>query len=93
VDTLQVSADSAPKLLCAGGNWKARLVLNSLFSLLIFFEIAFLCSCCCPGTFSIDHGGLEVRDSSVFASQVLQLKSCTTIILRLEVSSITPESI
>jgi hypothetical protein len=32
----------------------------------------------CPGTHSIDQAGLELRDPSVSASQVPELKACPT---------------
>jgi hypothetical protein len=37
-----------------------------------------LCSPGCPGTPSVDQAGLELRNSSAFASQALGLKVCTT---------------
>jgi hypothetical protein len=38
-----------------------------------------LCSLGCPGTHSaVDQAGLELRNPPVSASQVLELKACTT---------------
>jgi hypothetical protein len=39
----------------------------------------FLHSSGCPGIHSVDQGGLELRDLSASASQVLGSKACTTI--------------
>jgi hypothetical protein len=43
-----------------------------------FFETGFLCSPGCPGTHSVDQGGLELRNPPASASQVLGLKACAT---------------
>jgi hypothetical protein len=37
-----------------------------------------LCSPGCPGTYSVDQAGFELRNSPASASQVLGLKACTT---------------
>jgi hypothetical protein len=39
-----------------------------------FFETGFLC----PGTYSVDQAGLELRNLPASASQVLGLKACAT---------------
>jgi hypothetical protein len=54
------------------------------FCLLLFFFFNFfrdrvsLCSPGCPGTYSVDQAGLELRNSPASASQVLGLKACAT---------------
>jgi hypothetical protein len=45
------------------------------------FNTVFLCALCstgCPGTYSIDQAGLNLRNLTASASQVLGLKACTT---------------
>ncbi|EDL12147.1 mCG145184, partial [Mus musculus] len=51
-----------------------------LFSrfLFVFRDRVSLCSPGCPGTHSVDQAGLELRNSSASASQVLGLKACAT---------------
>lgn len=49
------------------------------FFFLWFFEIGFfLDSHGCPGIFSVDRTGLELRDPPTSASRVLELQVCTT---------------
>ena len=43
-----------------------------------FQDRVFLCSPGCPGPHSVEEAGLELRDSSASASQVLGLKVCAT---------------
>jgi hypothetical protein len=61
------------------------LKLGVFFSFLFFFffplvfrDRVSLCSPGCPGTHSIDQAGLELRNLSASASQVLGLKASTT---------------
>ena len=42
----------------------------------IYLETVFLCNPGCPGTYSIDQAGLELRDQPASASQELGLKVC-----------------
>jgi hypothetical protein len=51
---------------------------NSFCLFVCFRDRVSLCSPGCPGTHSIDQAGLELRNSSASASQVLGLKACTT---------------
>ena len=44
----------------------------------VFQDRVFLCSLGCPGTFSGDQTGLELRDLPVAASRVLILKVYST---------------
>jgi hypothetical protein len=44
----------------------------------VFRDRVSLCSPGCPGTHSLDHVGLELRNPLASASQVLGLKSCAT---------------
>jgi hypothetical protein len=46
----------------------------------VFFETGFLCVALagCPGTHFVDQAGLELRNPTPSASQVLGLKACTT---------------
>ena len=49
------------------------------FSYLIFFrDRVSLCITGRPGSHSVDQAGLEFRNPSAFASQVLGLKDCTS---------------
>jgi hypothetical protein len=48
------------------------------FWILVFQDRVSLCSPCCLGTHSVDQAGLELRNPSASASQVLGLKACTT---------------
>jgi hypothetical protein len=41
-----------------------------------FQDRVFLCSPDCPGTHFVDQAGLELRNLTAFASQVLGLKVC-----------------
>ena len=43
-----------------------------------FLDRVSLCSPGCPGSHSVDHAGLELRDMPVSASTVLGLKACVT---------------
>ena len=45
---------------------------------LFFQDRVSLCSPGCPGTHSVDQAGLELRNLPASASQVLELKVCTT---------------
>ena len=49
-----------------------------LFIFLIFWDRVSLYSPGCPGTYSVDQSGLELRNPPASASQVLGLKACTT---------------
>jgi hypothetical protein len=49
-----------------------------LFVCLFFRDRVSLCSSACPGTHSVDQAGLELRNMPASASQVLELKVCTT---------------
>jgi hypothetical protein len=46
--------------------------------LFCFRDRVSLCSPGCPGTYSVDQAGLELRTPPAFASQVLGLKACAT---------------
>jgi hypothetical protein len=51
----------------------------SLFGcLFVFSRGVSLCSLGCPGTHSVDQAGLELRNPSASASQVLGLMACAT---------------
>jgi hypothetical protein len=55
------------------------LVYRSFVCLFVcFLDRASLCSPGCPGTHSVDQAGLELRNLPASASQVLELKACTT---------------
>jgi hypothetical protein len=45
---------------------------------LVFRDSVFLCSPGCLGTHFVDQAGLELRNLSASASQVLGLKACAT---------------
>jgi hypothetical protein len=45
---------------------------------LVFRDRVSLCSPDCPGTYSVDQAGLELRNPPASASQVLRLKACAT---------------
>jgi len=49
-----------------------------LFIYLVFRDRVFLCSPGCPGTHFVDEAGLELRNPTASASQVLGLKACAT---------------
>nr|AGI56043.1 hypothetical protein P98-I [Mus musculus] len=49
-----------------------------LFFFLFFRDRVSLYSLGCPGTHFVDQAGLELRNPSVSASQVLGLKACAT---------------
>jgi hypothetical protein len=49
-----------------------------LFYFIYFLDRVSLCSPGCPGTHSVDQAGLEIRNPSDTASQVLGLKVCAT---------------
>jgi hypothetical protein len=51
--------------------------LGSCF-VFVFQDRVSLCSLGCPGIYSVDQAGLELRDLSASASRVLGLKVCTT---------------
>jgi hypothetical protein len=42
----------------------------------LFFKTWFLCSLGCPGTYSVDQAGLELRNLPASVSPVLGLKVC-----------------
>jgi hypothetical protein len=48
------------------------------FPPLVFRDRVSLYSPGCPGTHSVDQAGLELRNPSASASQMLGLKACTT---------------
>ena len=48
------------------------------FVFLVFRDRVSLCSPGCPGTDSVDQAGLELRNSTASATQVLGLKACAT---------------
>jgi hypothetical protein len=56
----------------------ADCILLFFFLFLVFRDRVSLCSPGCPGTHFVDQAGLELRNSSASASQVLGLKACTT---------------
>jgi hypothetical protein len=49
-----------------------------LFGWLVFQDRVSLCSPGCTGTHFVDQAGLELRNPSASASQVLGLKACAT---------------
>jgi hypothetical protein len=49
-----------------------------LFCFLGFRDRVSLCSPGCPGTHSVGQAGLELKNPPATASQVLELKACTT---------------
>jgi hypothetical protein len=51
-----------------------------VFFVFLFFlqDRVSLCSPGCPGTHSVDHAGLKLRNPPASASQVLGLKACAT---------------
>jgi hypothetical protein len=49
--------------------------------LFVCFDRVSLRSPGCPGTHSVDQAGLEFRNLPAFASRVLGLKACTTVVL------------
>jgi hypothetical protein len=49
-----------------------------LFFVFVFQDRVSLCSPGCPGTHFVDQAGLELRNPTASASQVLGLKACTT---------------
>jgi hypothetical protein len=52
--------------------------LPSLDFIFFFQDRVSLCTAGCPGTHSVDHVGLKLRDLPASASSVLGLKACTT---------------
>jgi hypothetical protein len=50
-----------------------------LFIYLFIFGFSRQGSPGCPGTYSVDQAGLELRNPPAFASRVLGLKACNTI--------------
>jgi hypothetical protein len=54
------------------------LLIDWLIDWLIFWDRVSLYSPGCPGTYSVDQAGLELRNSPASASQVLGLKACAT---------------
>ena len=66
----------------AYGSWLNLSVFVCLFFffffLLVFQDRVSLYSPGCPGTYSVDQAGLELRNLSASASQVLGLKVCPT---------------
>jgi hypothetical protein len=49
-----------------------------VFFVVVFRDRVSLYSLGCPGTHSVDQAGLKLRNSPASASQVLELKACTT---------------
>uniref|UniRef100_A0A8C6I9J9 Translationally-controlled tumor protein n=1 Tax=Mus spicilegus TaxID=10103 RepID=A0A8C6I9J9_MUSSI len=71
------------KHVMAGAVDRIKHILSNFLSFLFFFFLVFrdrvsLCSSGCPGTHSVDQGGLELRNPPASASRVLGLKACTT---------------
>jgi hypothetical protein len=64
-------------------NWLHSFLLLLFVCLFVFVFVCqdrvSLCSPGCPGTHSVGHAGLELRNLTVPAFQVLGLKACTTI--------------
>jgi hypothetical protein len=61
------------------GRSRLGVEVNSEVSVCLFvFKTGFLCSPGCPGTYSVDQAGLELRNPPASASQVLGLKACAT---------------
>jgi hypothetical protein len=59
--------------------WQKAPVILFLFFCFLFFVFRdrfSLCSPGCPGTYSVDGAGLELRNPPASASQVLGLKAC-----------------
>jgi hypothetical protein len=52
--------------------------LSFFFFFFFFQDRVFLYSLGCPGTYSVDHAGLELRNPPASASQVLGLKAFAT---------------
>ena len=50
----------------------------SFIFLMVFRDRVSLYFCGCPGTHSVDHAGLELRNLPSSASHVLGLKACAT---------------
>jgi hypothetical protein len=57
--------------------------LSSVIIIIIIIIIITLCSPGCPGTHSVDQAGLKLRNLPASASQVLGLKACLSILLKL----------
>jgi hypothetical protein len=57
---------------------KGSLSLSLFFLFFVFRDRVSLYSSDCPGTHSVDHTGLELRNLPASASQVLGLKACTS---------------
>jgi hypothetical protein len=53
-------------------------LVYGLVLVLVFQDRVSLCSPGCPGTRSVDHVGLKLRNPPTSASQVLGLKACAT---------------
>ena len=53
-------------------------VLFFVFCFLFFPDRVSLCNPCCPGTHSVDQAGIELRNVTASATQVLGLKACAT---------------
>jgi hypothetical protein len=49
---------------------------------LFFQDRVSLCSPGCPGTHSVDQDGLKLRNPPASASQVLEVKLCTTMVFK-----------
>jgi hypothetical protein len=59
--------------------WQNVAKINeNFFFWLVFPDRVSLYSCGCPGTYSVDQAGLELRNLPASASQVLGLKAYTT---------------
>jgi hypothetical protein len=60
-------------------DFRLKSPVGFFFFLVWFFETEFLCVAPgCLGTHSVDQAGLELRNPSASASQVLGLKVCAT---------------
>ena len=58
--------------------WNIYNVWIFLFVCFVFLDWVSLYSPGCPGTHSVHQAGLELRNPPASASQVLELKACTT---------------
>ncbi|CAH6777520.1 Gm4707 [Phodopus roborovskii] len=67
---------------CFGGGEGWAVVLIFFFFFFFFFcqDRVSVCSPGCPGTHSVDQAGLELREPTASASQLLGLKVCATAI-------------
>ena len=59
-------------------NFPIIIIIIIIIIITVFQDRVSLCTLGCPGTHSVDQAGLEPRNLSASASQVLGLKVCTT---------------